>query len=141
MLSYLLTLVSGFLAPFIARATSHEPVGFMEMFGVFDMFAGEVFGPEQRAFIESNTDPVAVIIGRVIGFILSFVGAIMVILIVYGGYTWMTARGDTEQVQKGKDIVINAVTGLVVVMLAYAITFVISYFVIRATLPGTAVPT
>ena len=63
-------------------------------------------------------------------------GVLFFLLALYGGFLWMTARGDTEQVQKGKDILINAITGLVIVMLAYAITRVASYFIIRATLPG-----
>jgi hypothetical protein len=67
------------------------------------------------------------IIGLVIRVILGFLGIILIVLVIYAGFLWMTAGGDTKQVDKSKDIIKNAVMGLVVILLAYAITdFVIS---------------
>ncbi|MCK4539930.1 hypothetical protein KAU09_02120 [Candidatus Parcubacteria bacterium] len=39
---------------------------------------------------------------------------------IYGGFTWMLAAGSSEKVQKGKDILIWATLGLVVIFSAYA---------------------
>ncbi len=60
--------------------------------------------------------------GKIIGVALSFVGAIFFILMIYGGFLWMTARGDEGQVTKAKDLIFAAVIGLVIVLSAYAIT-------------------
>jgi hypothetical protein len=46
---------------------------------------------------------------------------------IYGGYLYMTAQGNEDQVEKGKDVIKNAVIGIVIIFLAYTITnFVIS---------------
>src|SRR3989344_1595220 len=50
-------------------------------------------------------------------------------MIIYGGYTWMTAAGNPDNVDKGKRILVNAVIGLVVILISYAVvTFVINRF-------------
>ncbi len=61
-------------------------------------------------------------IGLIIGLVLSFVGVIFLLLMIYAGLTWMTAQGNQEQVNKAKDLMINAVVGLIIVLAAYAIT-------------------
>jgi amino acid transporter len=57
----------------------------------------------------------------VIQWILGFLGLIAVVLILYGGFTWMTAGGNEEKVEKAKKIITAAVIGLVIVLLAWAI--------------------
>ena len=59
---------------------------------------------------------------------LEFVGVIFLVLAIYGGYIWMIARGNEEEVTKAKNILTAAVIGLVVVIAAYAI----SWYVINA---------
>ena len=68
------------------------------------------------------------IIGKVIGIALSVVGIVFLVLIIYAGYTWMTAGGDPKRVDKAKQILINATVGLVLTLSAYAI----SSFIINA---------
>lgn len=75
------------------------------------------------------------IIGNIIQAALIMIGTIFLVLIVYGGYLWMTARGNQEQVKKAKDIVIQASIGLVLVLAAWAITF----FILIATLEATKI--
>jgi amino acid transporter len=66
------------------------------------------------------------IIGLNIKYTLTFLGVIFLILMIYGGYLWMTAQGNEEQVTKAKNLISAAVIGLIIVVAAYAI----SYFVI-----------
>ncbi|MCU0679703.1 MAG: pilin [Planctomycetes bacterium] len=61
-------------------------------------------------------------LGRIIGYALSFVGVIFLVLMIYGGILWMTAQGNEEQTKKAKTLIVDAVIGLVIVMSAYAIT-------------------
>lgn len=61
-------------------------------------------------------------IGKVIGAGLSFLGIAFMLLIIYGGFMWMFARGNDQAVGKAKEIITAAVIGLVIVLAAYAIT-------------------
>ncbi len=69
----------------------------------------------------SQTDP-RVIVGRIIQIALSFLGVIALGLIVYAGFLWMTSGGEEEKVGKAKQILKNAVIGLVIIISSWAIT-------------------
>lgn len=59
---------------------------------------------------------------------LALVGVIFLLLMVYGGYTWMIARGDETEATKAKDTITMASIGMAVVLIAYVITyFILSY--------------
>jgi len=62
------------------------------------------------------------IIGTIVGALLSFIGILFFILVIYGGYLWMTARGNEEQVGKSISIITQAAIGLIIVAAAYLIT-------------------
>lgn len=62
------------------------------------------------------------IIGKIVGAALSFLGVVFFVLIIYGGYMWMFSMGNEQTVGKAKDIIMAAVIGLVIVLLAYVIT-------------------
>jgi len=64
-------------------------------------------------------------IGSVIQSILSFLGVIFMALMIYGGFLWMTARGNEQQVDKAKNLIAAAIIGLVIVISAYAISFLV----------------
>jgi len=70
------------------------------------------------------------IIGAIIGTFLSFLGIIFLCLIIYGGFIWMTSRGNEIKVLKAKKIITQAVVGLIIILSAYSIT----YFVFNAIL-------
>jgi hypothetical protein len=57
---------------------------------------------------------------------LSFLGVVFLILIVFAGVKWMIAKGNDEKVKMAKEILEDAIIGLVIVAAAYAI----SYFVL-----------
>ncbi len=61
------------------------------------------------------------IIGRFVGGLISLLGVVFVLLLVYGGFIWMTAQGSEEKIKKAKSIITSAVIGLVVVFASYAI--------------------
>ena len=70
----------------------------------------------------SASNSLAIAIGSIIGNILTFLGVIFLLLMIYGGVTWMTAAGDEKKVTKAKELITAAVIGLVVVLSAYALT-------------------
>lgn len=68
-----------------------------------------------------GTSDVREIIGRVISAALSVVGTLALLMFVYGGFLWLTSRGDTKLVGKGKETMTWAILGLVVIFGAYVI--------------------
>ena len=69
-----------------------------------------------------GSDSLMTIIGRIINVVLSLLGVVFLILMVYAGAIWMTAGGEGKKVDKAKGILINAVVGLLITMSAYAIS-------------------
>ncbi len=68
-----------------------------------------------------NVSTPQLLIGRVINSILGVVGSLALVMFVYGGLIWMTSSGSSDQVKKGKDILIWAAVGLVIIFSAYGI--------------------
>ncbi|MFA6106649.1 MAG: pilin [Patescibacteria group bacterium] len=68
-----------------------------------------------------------VLIGKVISAALGLVGSLALAMFIFGGFMWMTAMGNADKVKKGRDTMIWAALGLVIIFTAYAlITFVLT---------------
>lgn len=69
----------------------------------------------------------------IISILLYIAGMVAVIMIIIGGYTWMTARGNEAQAVNGRKTTINALIGLIIVILAYAIVQGVTNFIIQGS--------
>lgn len=88
--------------------------------------------------MESNLTNIA---GTVLNPILSFVGVLFFLLLLYAGILWMTAMGDEKKVEQAKSIITAAVIGLIITASAYAITrFVGSSFDTKTNVTTTNTP-
>lgn len=74
-----------------------------------------------------------VIAAGVIQVLMGFLGVIAVILILVGGFKWMTAGGNDTKVGQAKQLMFAGVAGLLIVLAAFAV----SIFVLRALLGVT----
>lgn len=72
-------------------------------------------------------------IGSLINVALQFLGVVTVVIILYGGFKWMTAGGNEEKVGEAKRLIIAGIIGLAIILSAYAI----SSFVIGSILTAT----
>ncbi len=61
-------------------------------------------------------------VSLVINIALGFVGTLLLIVIIYGGYTWLMAGGNQEKVSYSLKLIRNALIGFVLVSLAWMIT-------------------
>lgn len=61
-------------------------------------------------------------VGTGISALLGLVGTIFLVLVIYGGFTWMLARGNADKITKAKTIIIDASIGLGITLAAYIIT-------------------
>ena len=83
-------------------------------------------GAVNNSIALASGDP-RVMVGRIIQIILSFLGVIVLGLIIYAGFLWMTSNGEEDKISRAKTIIKNATIGLVVTLTAWAITtFIIS---------------
>jgi len=72
-------------------------------------------------------------VASIIRAVLAFLGVVAVVIVLLGGFKWMTAGGNDDKVQEAKRLLIAGVIGLAIILTAYAITS----FVIGALLSAT----
>lgn len=73
-----------------------------------------------------NRDP-RDIASSVIKIILGFLGIIAVVIILLGGFKWMTAAGNDDKVGEAKKIISAGVVGLLIILASYGLaSFVIN---------------
>ncbi len=65
---------------------------------------------------------------RVINWILAITLAVDVLFMIIGGFLYITSAGNEDRAKKGRTTVINAIIGLVIIILAYVIANVVSSF-------------
>lgn len=70
----------------------------------------------------ASANDVPGIVGTIIGTALSMIGVLFLLLMLYGGFLWMTARGNEEQTKKALETIEAAVIGVIIVLGAYALT-------------------
>lgn len=112
-----LAFIFSFTALTVKAQTVNTLEGLNDTAGQVDAFkaqvsSGESFGP---TFLAGR-------LGVIIGILLSFMGVIFLGLIIYAGMMWMTAQGNEQKVTQAKDMIANAIIGLIVVLGAYALT-------------------
>lgn len=61
------------------------------------------------------------LIQRVTNWVLGITGAVAVLFIIYGGFRYITASGNQTQMETAKNILIKAIIGLVIIVVAYVI--------------------
>lgn len=76
------------------------------------------------------------VIFLIINIILGFLGVVAVLIIMYGGFLWMTSGGDARKLERAKRMLVNAVIGLVLVFASYAIAAFIVRQLVSVTGPG-----
>ena len=74
------------------------------------------------------------IVANVVQIILSLTGLVFIVLIIYGGYMWGTARGNTDKVDTGRKLIFEAIIGVIIVFGAYILTAFVIQSVGEATL-------
>jgi hypothetical protein len=68
-----------------------------------------------------GTSDINVIIGNIVQVLLGFSGSIALLMFIWGGFLWLTSAGEPKRVKKGKDTLIWAAAGLVVIFSAYVV--------------------
>jgi len=95
------------------------------------------FGPNGPGEVNAalglgNQDP-RTTAASVINVLMGFLGIIAVVIILIGGFKWMTAGGDEAKVEEAKKLMTAGVIGLAIVLAAWGVTI----FVLNALLNAT----
>lgn len=78
--------------------------------------------PGQEALdFNGTTKPIGQYIKNIYNYAISIVGIVATIMLMFGGFTWLTAGGSGEKVGKARDIIFGALTGLVLALTSYTI--------------------
>lgn len=119
-LAFLILSLSVFAIPFIASAQVTPSLGI-----------------EYGSSINLGTRDIREVVMSIAQVLLGFLGVVAILIVLYGGYLYMTSAGEQDKVTKAKKILINGVIGLVIIVSAFAIaTFVINMLGLVTT-PGT----
>ena len=71
--------------------------------------------------LAGNETSIPNLIARVIKIILGLIGVASLIMFIYAGFMWLTAQGNMEKIKKGRDTMLYAVIGLVIVFSSYIV--------------------
>ncbi len=80
-------------------------------------------GNEYAGQIGLTGTDIRLIIANIIRAALGLLGLVMVILMLYAGFIWMTAGGNDDQIVKAKSIIKNAIIGLAIILASYSIVW------------------
>lgn len=61
------------------------------------------------------------IVLAIINFALGFLGLLAVIMVIYGGFLYVSSAGNEENVKKAKQILLYAVLGIVIILISFAL--------------------
>lgn len=111
-------LLAALSAPFWAGAQSYD---FASSSGLTKTADSAGYTPDLKSIQPEG------MAAKIVTQVLSWLGVLFLGLIIYGGITWMTAQGNEQKAERAKQIIMAAISGLIVIVGAYAV----SYFVIR----------
>lgn len=69
----------------------------------------------------TSGDEAPAFVKTLVNVLLFIIGALAVVMIIWGGISYTTSAGDSGRVKKAKDTLMYAIIGLIVAFLAYAI--------------------
>ncbi|MDP3900425.1 MAG: hypothetical protein Q8Q23_05080 [bacterium] len=103
--------------------------------------SASVWGPTDADTLAAQaglgTDDPREIVSNVINVIIGFLGILAVVLIIAGGFMWMTAAGNDDKISTSKKLMTAGVIGLVILLAAFGV----AKFVVEALLGATGAQT
>jgi hypothetical protein len=68
-----------------------------------------------------GTQDIRVVVGRIINVALGMLGIVAVVIVLIGGFKWMTAGGEQGKVDEARKWISSGIIGLAIILSAYAI--------------------
>ncbi len=103
----------------------------------YDTITSEQLGLEYGAATGLGSTDVRTTVAQIIRVAMGLLGIVAVVIILVGGFKWMTAGGNEEQVGEAKKWIFSGVIGLAIILSAYALaSFIINQLVTATTNTG-----
>jgi hypothetical protein len=96
---------------------------------VDDVFGVNTIGDE----IILGSKDIRATVGSIINAGLGFLGVVAVVIILMGGFKYMTSGGDEGKTKKARDYIIAGIIGLAIILSAYAVTSFVMSRLLTAT--------
>lgn len=90
-----------------------------------DAFNAPLNTAAQESGYNTDTKEIGPIVARVINAAVGLIGIILLSLLVYGGFLWMSARGEEEKVQTAGKVIRAAIIGAIILAGSYAIAYAV----------------
>lgn len=71
--------------------------------------------------IESRGTDVFVQVGGVVKYVLLLIGSVTLLMVVWGGFQWLTAAGNAEKIEQGSKTMLWAIIGVVAIFVSYVL--------------------
>ena len=91
-----------------------------ETTSLWDSIRGEL-NPVEDVFGGPPPD-IREVIARILRVFMSILGMIYLIIVVYGGFMWMTAAGNEDKILKARSTIVHGAIGVGIIVGAFAIT-------------------
>jgi hypothetical protein len=78
-----------------------------------------------------------VLIANIIKVVLTLVGSFFIVLLLMAAYNLATSRGESDKIDKAKKTVLRATVGLVIVLMSYSITVLVSQAILSSSGQGS----
>jgi hypothetical protein len=121
----------------VLSSTHFTPVAHAEALSESDYFGGgDGAGVDGSAFASAaglSESDLPTTIASIIRVILGFLGIVAVVIILIGGFKFMTSGGHEDKVKAAKKVMVAGVIGLVIVLSSYAIASFVLSSIITAT--------
>lgn len=72
------------------------------------------------------------LIGNLVQVVLGFTGTVTFLVFLYGGFLWLSARGNDDQVATAKKYITNGLIGTILVIAAFSISIFLTSTVFKA---------
>jgi len=79
-----------------------------------------------------GASPVVVTL-KIVSVVLSVLGLITLVMIIWAGFSWMLSGGNSEKMRQARDRLVLAVIGLAIVMASYGIAKYVFDQIVKAT--------
>jgi len=75
----------------------------------------------RRLFLQPFQGDFLNFVGGIITWVISIAGIIAFVFLIMGGFEYLTAGGDSDKASKGRTTITNAIIGLIIIAIAFAL--------------------
>ena len=118
--------------PALHGGVAHAAMGVNDYFGT-DSSGTAVSGDTFASSAGLSAGDLPTTIASLIRVVLGVLGIVAVVIILIGGFKWMTSGGNDEKVKSARKVMTSGIIGLVIVLSAFAIAQFVLSSVVTAT--------